>query len=57
MAKRKNRVAQLGRDEHEHREAARQRIKRLRGHEKARPKARSIRDRRTAGKHGDESVQ
>jgi hypothetical protein len=57
MAKRKkSRVAELGREEHEDREAARHRLKRLRGHKKAHPMPRSIRDRRTAGKHGDERV-
>ena len=56
MAKRKNPIAQLGLDEHEDREHRRHRIKRLRGHKKARPQAKSIRDRRTAGKHGDPRV-
>lgn len=54
--KKKSIVAQIAREEHEDRENRRQRIKRLRGHETPRPKARSIRDRRTAGKHGDPNV-
>lgn len=49
-------VAELGRQEHEDRENARQRIQRLRGHKRKLPKARTVRERRTAGKHGDPTV-
>jgi hypothetical protein len=49
-------VAELGRAEHEDRENARHRIKRLRGHQEQLPKARTVRERRIAGKHGDPNV-
>ncbi len=47
----KHDIARLGREEHEDRESRRKAKKRLRGFKTKHPQPRSIRDRRTAGKH------
>lgn len=47
----KDRIAQLAREEHEFREGRRKAKKKLRGFKDKHPVPRSIRDRRTAGKH------
>lgn len=48
--KKKDRIAELAREEHEFREGRRHAKKKLRGFAKSRPRPRSIRDIRTAGK-------
>lgn len=52
----KDEIARLGREEHEEREARRQKKRRLRGHKKSRPIARTIREQRAADKGKREPV-